>query len=71
MGEARYIAAPCTNRANSSWLVYDEPTGRLVAIPLRRQNAYTLARTLNIAMLAEAPRDYGDESRVPSLRRRD
>ncbi len=57
----RYEAMPYNAGNDRAWMIYDARAARLVAMPMRRNAAETLAHTLNVADLGEAPIDYGGD----------
>jgi len=62
MFKPRYGAAPFRLSTYISWMVYDEGRSQPVALSLHRQQAQTLAHTLNVADLSLPPQDFGDDS---------
>lgn len=63
MREPRYSAAPYPMRRDDAWMVYEDRTGRVVTVRLRKPQAYTLAHLLNVADLDVPLKDYSEETR--------
>lgn len=63
MREPRYAAAPYRMRGDDAWMVYEDRTGRVAALRLKKAQAYTLAHLLNVADLEIPLKDYREEMR--------
>jgi hypothetical protein len=57
----RYEAMPSRLDDDRAWMLYDARTERLIAMPLNRHAAETLAHTLNVADLSAPVIDYGGD----------
>jgi hypothetical protein len=56
------VAAPFKRFGNRTWMLYDDCFGQVVAIPLHRDEACTLAHTLNVADLVAPATGFGQRS---------
>lgn len=63
MREPRYAAAPYRMRSDDAWMVYEDRTGRVAVLRLKKAQAYTLAHLLNVADLEIPLKDYREETR--------
>jgi hypothetical protein len=57
----RYEAMPSRLHDDRAWMLFDARTERLIAMPLHKNAAETLAHTLNVADLSEPVIDYGGD----------
>lgn len=50
-------------RSDAAWMVYEDRTGRVAVLRLKKAQAYTLAHLLNVADLEIPLKDYREETR--------